>query len=88
MSGTRGEAAPTLREGGLAGAGKLVRRAFVEFLTLPTTVIAGFVLLGWASCLLDHLDIGWLEATRAFLQRQVLPTPRPPAICWARFPAA
>lgn len=47
------------------------RRAFGEFLTVPTLLIAGFLLLAVGSYALDHGRIAWLEPARAVLKARV-----------------
>lgn len=44
-----------------------VRRAFSEFLAIPTAVITGFLLLACGTFVLDHSAIAWLEPARAAL---------------------
>jgi len=48
-----------------------VKRAFVEFLTLPTLLIAGFLLLALATYALDKAKVDWLLPARALLKRHV-----------------
>lgn len=48
-----------------------IKRAFKEFLTLPTLLIAGFLLLAFCSYKIDKAEIGWLQPFRQFLQQHV-----------------
>ncbi len=48
-----------------------VKRAFVEFLTVPTLIIAGFLALALASYTLDKTPVEWLEPARSFLKSHV-----------------
>jgi len=48
-----------------------IKRAFVEFLTLPTLLIAGFLLLAFFSYLIDKAEIGWLQPLRQVLKQHV-----------------
>jgi uncharacterized membrane protein len=54
----------------------IVRRAFGEFLTVPTAIIVGFVLLAAGSYTLDRADFEALAPTRRFLQQHVFGSPR------------
>jgi uncharacterized membrane protein len=47
----------------------VVRRAFAEFLALPTTIVGGFILLAAMTYMLDRFGPSWLEPFRANLQR-------------------
>lgn len=49
----------------------MLRRAFAEFLTLPSAVIAAFLLLALATYALDAAGVQALAPLRAFLQRHV-----------------
>jgi uncharacterized membrane protein len=49
----------------------ILRRAFAEFLALPTVIIAGFLLLEVSLYFLDHTELGWLEPARALLRARV-----------------
>lgn len=59
------------QEGSMAGAYALFRRAFAEFLTLPTGVILAFILLAIGSFVLDRTEIAWLEPVRALLKTHI-----------------
>ncbi len=48
-----------------------LRRAFEEFLSLPTLIIVGYLLLAAGSYALDHSRMAWLEPTRTVLQTLV-----------------
>ncbi|MEJ7639391.1 MAG: DUF2254 family protein [Singulisphaera sp.] len=48
-----------------------IRRAFAEFLTVPTLIIAGFLLLAAGSYALDHLEVSSAGPVRAFLREHV-----------------
>jgi uncharacterized membrane protein len=48
-----------------------IRRAFAEFLTLPTTIIAGCLGLAAASYALDRADLVWLRPVRSLLEAHV-----------------
>ena len=45
-----------------------VRRAFVEFLGLPSLLIVGFLLLAAGTSALDSARIGWLEPVRTTIR--------------------
>jgi uncharacterized membrane protein len=49
----------------------VVRRAFEEFLTLPTAIIVAFLLLACGMYALDRARVAWLEPARALLQSLV-----------------
>lgn len=49
----------------------IFRRAFSEFLFVPTLIIAGFLLLAPATYLLDSVELGWLKPIRDFLRARV-----------------
>lgn len=51
--------------------GETLRRAFAEFLTFPSLVIAGFLLLAAGSYALDHLQSGALEPLRALFRGRI-----------------
>ncbi|HEX6125276.1 MAG TPA: DUF2254 family protein [Pyrinomonadaceae bacterium] len=53
-----------------------VRRAFVEFLTVPTLLIAAFVALALASYMVDRSAAAWLKPAREFLQSHIFSSPR------------
>ncbi len=42
-----------------------VRRAFAEFLKLPTLIVAGFIVLAAITSFIDYTEIGWLQTLRA-----------------------
>lgn len=48
-----------------------VRRAFVEFLRLPASIIIGFLLLAVVTSLLDFEHISWIEPVRAGIKRHL-----------------
>ncbi len=48
--------------------GETLRRAFSEFLTLPTLLIGGFLLLAAGTYALDHTEVAALEPFRAWLK--------------------
>lgn len=48
-----------------------IRRAFSEFLAVPTLMIAGFLLLAAGASAIDQGRISWLEPTRAVLKARV-----------------
>lgn len=48
-----------------------IKRAFVEFLTLPTLMIVGFLLLAVFTYVIDKAEIGWLQPLRQILKRHV-----------------
>lgn len=48
-----------------------IRRAFVEFLTLPTALIVAFLLLAASMHILDLSTAAWLAPPRDFLQRHL-----------------
>lgn len=49
----------------------VVRRAFAEFLLIPTCVIIGFLLLAFGSYLLDSVQFGSLAIFRVFLKTHI-----------------
>ncbi|MGH7926732.1 MAG: hypothetical protein ACREQV_02935, partial [Candidatus Binatia bacterium] len=51
--------------------GEVARRAFVEFLRLPSLIIAGFLLLAAGTWVLDHAEIDWLWPVRASIQEHL-----------------
>lgn len=53
-----------------------VRRAFSEFLKVPTAIIAAFLLLAVFSYLLDRSEIEWLRPLRQLLRRHVFANPK------------
>jgi|GEM_PF-875495 len=48
-----------------------IKRAFTEFLTLPTLIILGFLLLSLGSYALDHAEVARLVTTRNFLKAHI-----------------
>lgn len=48
-----------------------IRRAFREFLAVPTLMIVGFLLLAAGSSALDHGHVAWLDSARAVLKARV-----------------
>ncbi|MEO6071123.1 MAG: DUF2254 family protein [Chitinophagaceae bacterium] len=48
-----------------------IKRAFVEFLTLPSLIIIGFLLLALATYALDRSDLVWLLPARTLLKAHV-----------------
>ncbi|MBA3754526.1 MAG: hypothetical protein H0X01_10410 [Nitrospira sp.] len=67
--------------GGAADTWETVRRAFAEFLTLPTGTIIGFLLLAAGTFVLDRSEVASLEPARAFLKTQIFTDAKAPAIC-------
>jgi uncharacterized membrane protein len=53
-----------------------VRRAFSEFLRIPTGIIVVFLLLAVCSYLLDQTRLAWLEPARQLLKRHVFADPK------------
>lgn len=51
--------------------GETLRRAFAEFLTIPSMVIAGFLVLAAGTYALDHAGSDWLEPLRAWLRERI-----------------
>ncbi|MGI9088840.1 MAG: DUF2254 family protein [Chthoniobacterales bacterium] len=51
--------------------GETLRRAFAEFLTIPSLVIAGFLLLAVGGYALDHVALPMLEPLRALLRGRI-----------------
>lgn len=49
-----------------------VRRAFAEFLTIPSWIIAGFLLLALGAYLLDRANLSWLVPLHDFLKTHLL----------------
>ena len=58
-------------EGGIAALWDEIRRAFAEFLTIPTAVIAVFLFLAAGSYIVESADTGWFQAAREVLRRHV-----------------
>jgi uncharacterized membrane protein len=48
---------------------EIVRRAFAEFLQLPSIILAVFLLLSMATWFIDHAQIAWLEPVRTALRQ-------------------
>ena len=63
-----------VEESKVAGGFDIVRRAFAEFLLLPTGIIVGFFLLAVGSYNLDRTLIGWLEPLRTVLKNHIFLT--------------
>jgi hypothetical protein len=59
-----------MREAGQRGSEivETIKRAYAEFLTLPSIVIAGFLVLGGVTAALDAAEVAWLSAARDFLR--------------------
>ena len=53
-----------------------IRRAFEEFLTIPTAIIAGFLLLAIVSYMLDRSKLVGLQSLREFLRSHVFANPQ------------
>jgi uncharacterized membrane protein len=49
----------------------VIRRAYQEFLSVPTLVIAAFFLLAFASYYVDASEVTWLEPARRFLRAHI-----------------
>lgn len=58
-------------EGGIADLWDEIRRAFAEFLTIPTAVIVVFLLLAAGSYIVESADTVWFQAAREVLKRHV-----------------
>lgn len=58
-------------KGGIARTLDTVRLAFVEFLTIPTCIIIGFLLLAAGLSALDRSEIAWLEPIRDTLKLHI-----------------
>ena len=58
-------------EGGILNLWIETRRAFAEFLTIPTVVIVGFLLLAAGSYVFERAETGWFQAVRETLKRHV-----------------
>lgn len=54
----------------------VVRRAYQEFLSVPTWVIAGFLILAFASYYVDASGVSWLEPARRFLRTHIFADPK------------
>lgn len=52
-----------------------IRRAFSDFLAVPTFTVLAFVLFAFGTYLLDRNTVAWLEPTRAFLKAHVVVDP-------------
>ena len=48
-----------------------IRRGFAEFLTVPTGIIVGFLLLAAGVYVLDRADVVWLTPVRAFMRERI-----------------
>lgn len=65
-------ATPTRRtEIAQKGSFDTIRRAYAEFLWLPTAIIIGFLLLAAGAYWLDRASFGWLEPIHTFLRTHV-----------------
>jgi uncharacterized membrane protein len=53
-----------------------VRRAFSEFVKVPTAIIIAFLFLAVFSYLLDRSQLGWLQPARQLLKRHVFANPK------------
>ena len=53
-----------------------IRMAFEEFLTIPTAIIAGFLLLAIVSYMLDRSKLVGLQSLREFLRSYVFANPQ------------
>lgn len=60
---------------GLSARGRQVRRAFSDFLAVPTAVIGLFLLLAGATYAVNMLSTPWLSSLRFFLARFVFKSP-------------
>lgn len=49
----------------------MLKRAFAEFLTVPTLIIFGFLLLAASTYILDRTEVSWLEPLRYVLRTRV-----------------
>jgi uncharacterized membrane protein len=65
--------APHLNRGerGLPELYEVIQRAFSEFLTVPTVVILGFLLLAAGSYAMDRSGLPWLEPVRSALKTHI-----------------
>ncbi len=60
---------------GLSAQGRQVRRAFAEFLAVPTAVIGAFLVAAAAVYASETLSMPWLSSLRLFLSRLVFKSP-------------
>ncbi len=60
---------------GLSERGRQVRRAFSEFLAVPTAVIGAFLLMAATIYAIETLSTPWLFPLRLFLSRIVFKSP-------------
>lgn len=58
-------------KGGISRTLDTIRLAFVEFLTIPTCIIIGFLLLAAGLSALDRTEIAWLEPIRNALKLHI-----------------
>jgi len=66
---------PSGGRGGTFAAGReAVRLAFEELLSVPTAIVAGFMLLAVVASILDRSEIGWLAPLRTGLQARIFGT--------------
>ena len=63
-----------------------IKRAFAEFLTLPSVVIGVFLVLAAGATALDTGDVRSLDAVRDFLRANSFRADRPRATCSAPSP--
>ena len=63
------DASPASWAAGLVKLGQAVRRAFAEFLTLPSLIVAGFILLAAITTMLDYSEVGLFKPFRAALRQ-------------------
>lgn len=59
-------------KGGITGLWDEIRRAFAEFLTIPSVVIVVFLDLAAGSYTLENAESGWFQAARAALRKHVV----------------
>lgn len=55
--------------------GRLIRRAFSEFLAIPTAIIVGFLLLAVAAYAIERVAVGWLPSLRGLIQTVAFESP-------------
>ena len=65
-----------IAEGRSARVRAMIRQAFSEFLTIPTLIIAGFLVLSVATYLLDQSDLQPLRPAREFLESHIFADPQ------------
>lgn len=63
-------------EGRYAQLRDMIRQAFSEFLTIPTWIIVGFLMLSVVTYLLDQSDLQSLQPTREFLKSHIFADPQ------------